>query len=124
MGAQNLHFTYSLPKHWVCKCAPCTHSSTAPVAIKAAGLKKKSAASVITAKVCASACGPGLNHSKNLMNGNFAAFTPTDSILPKWKDQKPLSTYVKCSRGWQHFKSRFFPLKMTSFPQGIFSNHL
>ena len=48
------------------------------LAVKFEGLKKKSATSAITAKVCASASawvrvGPGLNHSQSLMAGNFAA---------------------------------------------------
>ena len=48
------------------------------VAVKVGDLKKKSATLAITAKVYASASaqvrgGPSLNHSKSLMNGNFAA---------------------------------------------------
>ena len=55
------------------------------------------------------------NHSQSLTDGNFAVLWSTDLVLPVWKDQKPLSMYVKSSGGWQPFKDRFCPLKITSF---------
>ena len=50
-----------------------------------------------------------------LRDSNFAALWPTHFILPLWKDLTTFSKYVKSLRGWQHFKGRFCPLKMTSF---------
>ena len=50
--------------------------TTKLLAVKVGGLKKKSAASAITAEVCASTSAqvrvqPGLNHSQSLTDGNF-----------------------------------------------------
>ena len=41
--------------------------------VKIGVLKKYSVGSAITAEVCASVFGPGSNHSKSLMDSNFAA---------------------------------------------------
>ena len=58
--------------------------------IKVGGLKKKSATLAITAKVCAST-----NHSQSLMDGNFAAFWPTNPIFPFLKHLNPFKTVSK-----------------------------
>ena len=57
---------------------------------------------------------PGPNDSESLTDGNFAAL-PTEPILAVWKDLTPFPMHNSSSRGWQHFKAMFFPLKMTSF---------
>ena len=68
------------------------------LALKVRVLKKKSAASAIPAKVCASAIGPGLrsprgsNHSRSLKASNFAALWPTDPKFLALKLLHPFKT--------------------------------
>ena len=96
--------------------------------VKVEGLMKKSTASAITAKVCGSTLawiwvGACQNYPENLTDGNFTAIWPTEP-LPVGKDLNLLLKYVKSWRGWQQFKDRFCPLKVTSFTWDLFSNCL
>ena len=62
-------------------------------AIKFGGLKKSlPLLSLQRAQACSARvrlC-PGMNHSQTLRDGNFLALSPTDPILPVWKDINPL----------------------------------
>ena len=40
------------------------------------------------------------------------------------KSKPSSNVHYRSSRGWQHFKGMFCPLKMTSFPWGPFSNQM
>ena len=99
------------------------------LAVKVGVLQKKSTASAITTKVCASTSTLvqvrlGSNHSQSSTDSNFTALLPNDFILPVWKDLNPPSKYYVKSSGLQQHQNGICMLKVTSFSQGLFSNRL
>ena len=79
------------------------------MSFKVGGLKEKSATIANTVKVCMQAhlaqiqVRPVSNYSQSLMVNHLAAFWPTDTILPVWKDLNPLKIHISFSRDWKHF---------------------
>ena len=89
------------------------------LAVKVGVLKKKSAASAIPPKVCASAFGPDSStpgvesFSKFDSRQIWSPLTYRLKIFSMERSKHPFNC-VKSSRGWQHSKGKFCLVKVTS----------